>query len=96
MVLLFSIFITGPKQQRKFKRLILHRIRWSEDKQKRSKNTGDQLVILRQFCHGVEPGDLTDRVHGISCRYSDKTSKQTYHTFFNTRPIFIKQSAHTS
>ena len=46
--------------------------------------------------NGGESCDLNDRVHGISCRYSDKTSKQTYHTFLNTQRIFIKQSAHTS
>ena len=46
--------------------------------------------------HGGESRDLNNRVHGISCRYSDKTSKQIYHTFLNTQPIFIKQSAHTS
>ena len=33
------------------------------------------------YIHGGESRDLNDRVHGISCRYSDKTSKQTYHTF---------------
>ena len=43
-----------------------------------------------------ESRDLNDRVHGILCRYSDKTSKQTYHTFLNTQPIFRKKSAHTS
>ena len=31
--------------------------------------------------HGGESCDLNDRVHGISCRYSNKTSKQIYHTF---------------
>ena len=31
--------------------------------------------------HGGESRDLNDRVLEISCRYSDKTSKQTYHTF---------------
>ena len=54
-----------------------------------------KLVFSLKF-HGRESRDLNDRVHGISCRYSDKTSKQTYHTFLNTQPIFIKQSAHTS
>ena len=49
------------------------------------------------FCrHGGESRDLNDRVHGISYRYSDKTSKRIYHTFLNTQPIFIKQSAHTA
>ena len=50
----------------------------------------------RAYSHGGESRDLNDRVHGISCRYSDKTSEQTDHTFLNTQPIFIKQSAHTS
>ena len=27
--------------------------------------------------HGGESRNLNDRVHGFSCRYSDKTSKQT-------------------
>ena len=45
--------------------------------------------------HGGESRDLNDKAHGISCRYSDKTSKQTYNTFLNTEPTFIKQSAHT-
>lgn len=31
----------GPKQQRKFRRLILHRIKWEEDKQKKSKDEDD-------------------------------------------------------
>ena len=52
--------------------------------------------ITAFYYHGGESRDLNDRVHGISCRYSDKTSKQTYHTFLNTQPIFIKRSAHTS
>ena len=46
--------------------------------------------------HGGESRDLNDRVHGISCRYSDKASKQTYHAFLFTQPIFTKQSIHTS
>ena len=63
------------------------------------------FALLRKNCnsifimknnHGGESRDLNDRVHGISCQYSDKTSKQTYHTFLNTQTIFIKHSAHTS
>ena len=54
-----------------------------------SKNNGSLF-------HGGESHNLNERIHGISCRYSDKTSKQTYHTFLNTQPIFIKQSVHTS
>ena len=46
--------------------------------------------------HGGESRDLNDRVHEISCRYSDKQVNKTYHIFLNTQPIFIKQSAHTS
>ena len=46
--------------------------------------------------HGGESRDLNDKVHGILCWYSDETSKQTYHIFRNTQPIFIKQSANTS
>ena len=54
------------------------------------------INILEDRFHGGESRDLNDKVHGISCRYSGRTSKQTYHTFLNTQPIFIKQSAHTS
>ena len=32
--------------------------------------------------HGGESRDLNDRVHGISCRYSDTTSKQNLSHFF--------------
>ena len=46
--------------------------------------------------HDGESRDLIDSVHGISCRYSDKQVKKTYHSFLNTQSIFIKQSAHTS
>ena len=46
--------------------------------------------------HCGESRDLNDRVHGISCRYLDKRSKQTYHIFLNTQPIFINQRAHSS
>ena len=43
----------------------------------------DHLRVYSIF-HGGEFCDLNDRVHGISCQYSDKTSKQTDHTFLNT------------
>ena len=49
-----------------------------------------------KFAHGGESRDLNDKVHRILCRYSDKTSKRTYHTFLNTQQIFKKQSAQTS
>ena len=58
-----------------------------------------QIIWTRKqlyLSHGGESRDLNDRVHGISCRYSDKTGKQTYLTFLNTQPIFIKQSANIS
>ena len=54
------------------------------------------VCILHGQLHGGDSRDLNDRVHGISCRYSDKTSKRTYHTILNNQPIFIKQSTHTS
>ena len=57
---------------------------------------GDLLVGCFGFNHGGESRDLNDRVHGISCRYSDKQVNKTYHSFLNTLPISIKQSAHTS
>ena len=34
--------------------------------------------------HNGESRDLNARVHGIPSQYSDKTRKQTYHTFLNT------------
>ena len=63
-----------------------------------------QLILTFNFAaekdfllhHGGESQYWNGRVHGILCRYSDKTSKQTSHTFLHTQPIFIKQSAHTS
>ena len=67
---------------------------------KETSNAKSKLVLLectsRYTIHSGESRDLNDRPHGISCRYSDKTSKQTYHIFLNTKPNFIKQSAHTS
>ena len=33
------------------------------------------LIYPNDVNHGGESRDLNDRVHGISCRYSDKTSK---------------------
>ena len=35
---------TGPKQQRKFKRLMLHRIKWSEGK-KHTKDEGEGATV---------------------------------------------------
>ena len=61
-----------------------------------SNNLLNFFKYLEQCSQGGESRDLNDRVHGISCRYSDKTSKQTHHTFLNTQWIFIKQRAHTS
>lgn len=42
--------ISGPKQQRKFQRLMLHRIKWAES-QKRSKDKGNQITLARG-CRG--------------------------------------------
>ena len=57
----------------------------------------DEIPLFMELHeHGGESRDLNDRVRRISCRYLNKTSKQIYHTFLNTQPIFIKQSAHTS
>ena len=44
-------------------------------------NSKKQLIFNP---HGWESRDLNDRVRGISCRYSDKTSKQTYQIFLIT------------
>ena len=58
---------------------------------------GEGVVRKRENkTHGGESRDLNGRVHGISCRYSDKQVNKTYHTFLNTQLIFINQSAHTS
>ena len=35
-----------------------------------------QATAVGHRQHGAESRDLNDRVHGILCRYSDKTSKQ--------------------
>ena len=38
------------------------------------------LILMENLLvHGGESHDLNDRVHGISCQYSDKTSKRTFH-----------------
>ena len=41
----------GPKQQRKFRRLMLQRIKWNEDKHKKSAKddgkTGGKLFLLK-------------------------------------------------
>ena len=60
-------------------------------------NCLDEMVQMRGLnswfqVHGGESGDLNDRVHGISCRYSDKQVNKTYHIFLNTQPIFIKKA----
>ena len=50
------------------------------------------VVAIKYMPHGGESRDVNDRVHGISCQYSDKTRKHAYHFFFlNTQPIFIKK-----
>ena len=43
-----------------------------------------KLQLVSNISHSVESRDLSDRVHGISCQYSVKTSKQTYHTVVYT------------
>ena len=44
-------------------------------------NIFSDINILSKLIHGGESGGLNDRVHGISCRYSDKTSKQNLSQF---------------
>ena len=39
---------------------------------------------------------LNDRVHGISCRYSDKTCKKINYISTNTYSIIMQENAHTS
>ena len=46
----------------------------------KTRKTFKQLLFLNQ-CHDGESHDLNYRVHGISCRYSNKTSKQNLSHF---------------
>ena len=48
-----------------------------------------------RYCHGGESRGMNDRVHGISCRFSDKTGKDIGYIFLNTLSIFMQLSAHT-
>ena len=40
--------------------------------------------------HGGESRGMNDRVHGISCWFSDKTGKDIGHIFLNTQRIFLQ------
>jgi hypothetical protein len=42
----FFIFFSGPKQQRKFRRLMMHRIKWNEDSKKMAKDDGWYINIV--------------------------------------------------
>ena len=45
--------------------------------------------------HGEESRGMNDRVHGISCRFSDQTGKEIAHIFLNIKSIFMHKSAYT-
>ena len=45
--------------------------------------------------HGGESRGMNDRVHGISCRFSDQTGKEIAHIFLNIKSIFMQKSAYT-
>ena len=49
----------------------------------------------KRMFYGGESRDLNDRVHGISCRYSDKTSKQTYPAHFSEYPADFHKTKRT-
>ncbi|XP_060559234.1 U4/U6 small nuclear ribonucleoprotein Prp3-like isoform X1 [Ruditapes philippinarum] len=56
----------GPKQQRKFKRLMMHRIKWEEDKQRKKKDDdGDaEDADVRNKCVLVWEGTAKNRAFG--------------------------------
>jgi len=55
----------GPKQQRKFKRLMLHRIKWSEDSTKEKNADGEEMEESRpNSCHLVWEGEVKNRAFG--------------------------------
>lgn len=56
----------GPKQQRKFKRLMMHRIKWDEDKQKKKKDDegNTEEVETRNKCVLVWEGSTKTRAFG--------------------------------
>ena len=47
-------------------------------------------IISRMTNHGGESRGMNDRVHGISCRFSDKTGEDIGHIFLNTQSIFMQ------
>ena len=53
------------------------------------------LTLRMLHLHGWESRGLNDRVHGFRAGIRTKQVNKIYHTFLNTQPIFIKQSAHT-
>ena len=55
-------------------------------------NFSEWLVGL--LFQGGESRGFTDRVHGISCRYSDKTCKKINYIFTNTYSIIMQYIAH--
>ena len=52
------------------------------------------VSVLGTLYHGGESRDLNDRVHGISCRYSDNTNKQTQ-SYFSLYPTDFHKTKRT-
>ena len=40
---MLQILLAGPKQQKKFRKLVMNRIKWSEDQRQRTKDEGEYL-----------------------------------------------------
>ena len=49
---------------------------------------GDSITVMNK--HGGESRGMNDRVHRISCRFSDKTGVDIGHIFLNTQSIFMQ------
>ena len=54
------------------------------------------LRILTILYQDGESRGFNDRIHGISCRYSDKTCKKINYISINTSTIIMQQSSQTS
>ena len=49
-----------------------------------------EFRILNSEFQGGESHGINDRVHGISCRLSDKSGKEISHNFHNNQSIFMQ------
>ena len=61
-----------------------------------SGDANQPISVLPPFLQGGESCGLNGRVHGISCRYSDKTCKKINYISTNTYSIIMQENAHTS